>query len=91
MTTVFLIIAIAAVCVALLMLGLSITLIRKGHHIQGEVGENDEMKKRGLKCATTEILEEERALGLLPDDDEARCTPACANDCAVCTEHKEKR
>ena len=87
MTTTFITIAIAAVFTALLILGLSQTLIRKGHHIQGEVGENDEMKKRGLKCATAEILEEERALGLLPDEEDARCTPTCLSDCTTCGEH----
>ena len=75
MTTTFITIAIAAVFTALLILGLSITLIRKGHHI------------RGLKCATAEILEEERALGLLPDEEDARCTPTCLSDCTTCGEH----
>lgn len=90
MTTTLITIAIAAVFTALLIFGLSITLIRKGHHIQSEVGENDEMKKRGLKCATAEILEEERALGLLPEEDDARCTPSCASDCTTCGEHVAK-
>jgi len=89
--TTFITVTIAALFTALLMFGLSITLIRKGHHIQGEVGENDEMKKRGLKCATTEILEEERALGLLPADDDARCTPTCVSDCTTCAEHDKKQ
>lgn len=81
-------ILIAVIFTALLMLGLSITLLRKGHHIQGEVGENDEMKKRGLKCATAEIIEEERALGLLPDEEADRCTPSCSNNCSTCADNK---
>ncbi|MDE7134234.1 MAG: hypothetical protein K2N86_03025 [Rikenellaceae bacterium] len=81
-------ILIAVIFTALLMLGLSITLLRKGHHIQGEVGENDEMKKRGLKCATAEIIEEERALGLLPDEESDRCTPSCSNNCSTCADSK---
>ncbi len=88
MTTI-LTITIAVIFTSLLILGLSITLIRKGHNIQSEVGENDEMKKRGLKCATAEILDEERALGLLPQED---CDKdiACSHSCTTCSEHVNK-
>ena len=90
MTTTLITIAIAAIFTALLILGLSITLIRKGHHIQSEVGDNEEMKRRGLKCATAEILEEERALGLLPDMEDSDCISTCVSDCSTCAEHTEK-
>ncbi|MEF9949859.1 MAG: hypothetical protein RR980_03045 [Mucinivorans sp.] len=42
---------VAIIAVAFLMLALSITQIRKGHDLQGDVGNNDEMKARGLDCA----------------------------------------
>lgn len=42
---------IAAGAVALMMVGLSITLMRKGRNIQGDVGDNDKMKELGLECA----------------------------------------
>lgn len=48
---------IAIGAVALLMVGLSITLMRKGHNIQGDVGENDEMKKLGLRCTIEEMTD----------------------------------
>lgn len=45
---------IAVVALGLFMLGLSITLMRKGRNIQGDVGDNDEMKALGLDCALKE-------------------------------------
>ena len=45
MHPVFLTVIVAVAAVALMVLGLSITQIRKGRDIQSEVGENDEMKK----------------------------------------------
>lgn len=67
-----------------MVLGLSITIIRKGHYMQSEVGDNDAMKKQGLKCATQEIREEERALGLMSEED---CTEGAfcgTQSCATC-------
>lgn len=58
MTTFF----IAAGAVAFFILGLSITLMRKGRHLQGDVGENDDMKRMGLECTTKAALSEEAAL-----------------------------
>ena len=37
--------------VALFMVGLSITLMVKGHHIESEIETNREMRKRGIRCA----------------------------------------
>ena len=37
--------------VALFMVGLSITLMVKGHHIESEIETNREMRKRGICCA----------------------------------------
>lgn len=33
------------------MVGLSITLMVKGHHIESEIETNREMRKRGIRCA----------------------------------------
>lgn len=82
----------AVFVVAFMVLGLSITLMRKGRHMQSEVGENDEMKRRGLKCATQEILEEERELGLLPSDcgDAISCDLGSCNTCTTPDKHKNE-
>lgn len=80
---------ISIIFVAFLVFALSITLIRKGHNIQSEVGENDEMIKRGLKCTSREMIEEEKALGLIPEDCED--TLACgAGHCNTCDTHPKK-
>ena len=55
----FLTIIIAVGAVAIMALGLSITRIRKGRDIQSDVGGNDEMKKRGLGCASHQFRKEE--------------------------------
>ena len=53
---------IAIIAVGFFVLGLSITLIRKGRDLQSDVGSNDEMRKRGLECTSAQIRREEAAL-----------------------------
>lgn len=72
---------IAVGAVALFVLGLSLTLIFKGHHIKGEVGENDEMKKRGLKCAAQEMREDDAALRGEPFDGSGGCATDSCGSC----------
>lgn len=82
MSPTLLVILIAVVSVALLVLGLSITIIRKGRYMQSEVGENDEMKKRGLKCASEEFRKEEAELM------GTECDPltSCGGSCGTCSD-----
>lgn len=61
MPEVVIMIIIAIIAVGMFVLGLSITLIRKGRHIHGDVGSNPEMKKRGLVCTSKQFREEEAA------------------------------
>ncbi len=60
MDTFIVILIITAVSVGLMMLGLSITQIRKGRPIQGDVGSNDDMKRLGLECTAQQFRREER-------------------------------
>lgn len=53
---------IAVGAVALFVVGMSLTIIIKGHYMKSEIGENENMRKRGIKCASQQIREEERAL-----------------------------
>lgn len=53
---------IAIIAVALFVLALSITLIYKGRPMQGDVGDNDDMKRMGLECTSRTALAEEAAL-----------------------------
>ena len=58
-TLVFLI---AAAAVAFFVLGLSLTIIFKGHYMKSEIGDNEHMKARGIDCASRQIRREEAAL-----------------------------
>lgn len=69
---------VAVVAVALFVVGLSITLMRKGRNIQGDVGDNDEMKKLGLECAM-----KEGGVGACHDE----CSKS--EGCATCEDPKE--
>lgn len=62
MNPTILIILISVGVVGFFVLGMSLTLIFKGHHIQSEIGENENMKARGIKCAAQQMRDEERAL-----------------------------
>lgn len=82
MSVFWIVVLISVAAVALMALGLSLTLIFKGHHIKSEIGENENMQRLGIKCAAQQMREEERAyLG------KEGCSPAdgCADgSCATC-------
>lgn len=59
MNTTLLILLISIAALALFVLGLSITIIRKGHPIETDVGSNRDMKQLGLECASAQIRREE--------------------------------
>lgn len=76
---------IAVAAVAFFVLGLSLTLIFKGHHIQSEIGENPHMKERGIQCAAQQMRAEERELkGACGDPLPGECE---GGDCRTCTTH----
>lgn len=64
---------IAVVALGIFMLGLSITLMRKGRNIQGDVGDNTEMKALGLECA----LKEGGVSGCNPDTESCQDGSTC--------------
>lgn len=59
MSSVLLIFLIAVVAVGLFVLGLSITLMRKGHDLESDVGSNRDMKRLGIECASAQLRREE--------------------------------
>ena len=63
------------VFVGLFALGMSLTLIFKGHHIESEISTNPNMKKLGIKCVVEEAREAAGA--------ECGATP-CDSNCASC-------
>ena len=62
------------VFVGLFALGMSLTLIFKGHHIESEISTNPNMRKLGIKCVVEEARE---AAG-------ADCDSPCSGNCAGC-------
>lgn len=89
MSPTLLIVLISIGIVAFFVVGMSLTLIFKGHHIDSEIGDNEHMKQRGIKCAAQQIREEEAALRgeTLSDTD---CDGYGCASCTIgnCAEHK---
>ncbi len=74
-TKIVLVILIAAAFVAFFVLGLSLTLIFKGHHIDSEIATNKNMQRLGIKCAVQESRE----------DTGADCADVgCPGNCSSC-------
>lgn len=74
------VILISILFVGLFVLGLSLTLIIKGHHIDSEISTNKNMQRLGIKCAVQETRE---------DDGSASCSTShtlvgCSGNCAAC-------
>ena len=81
MPTWLIVILCAIAAVALFVLGMSLTLMIKGHHIDSEISTNKEMRKRGIKCAVQESRED--AATDCSDD-------LCSGNCAGCDIEHEK-
>ena len=64
----------------LFVVGLSLTLMIKGHHIDSEIATNRHMRARGITCAVHD------ALGA-PSENSNDCptTPCADKTCASCT------
>ena len=74
--------------VGLFVLGMSLTLIIKGHNIKSEISENEHMRERGLKCAVQQMREEEsdlkgnkRSFTDCPSTGCASCATGTENQC----------
>ncbi|MFI3317988.1 MAG: hypothetical protein SNH88_02240 [Rikenellaceae bacterium] len=62
--------------VALFMVGMSITLMIKGHFIDSEISTNKHMQERGIVCAVQESRQ---------DEEGANCHDlGCHSNCAAC-------
>ena len=87
MSKIILVVAVAVAVVAFFVLALSLTLIFKGRHLEMDVGSNREMRKRGIKCASQQIREEERALRAARNPKGGAVLPEECSEggCASCT------
>ncbi len=52
-------ILVAILLVAVFVVGISLTLILKGHNIRSEIGDNPHMKERGIECAASQMRKDE--------------------------------
>lgn len=57
-TKIIFVILVAIAFVAFFVIGLSLTLIFKGHHIDSEIATNKNMQRLGIKCAVQESRED---------------------------------
>lgn len=72
------VILVAIAAVGLFVLGMSITIIFKGHFIDSEISTNKNMQNLGIKCAVQETRE---------DMGQADCSDGsvgCGGNCAAC-------
>lgn len=75
------IIGISVLAVGFFVLGLSLTLLIKGHHIDSEFSTNKDMQRLGIKCAVQETREMD---GTAACSEEASPLQGCAGNCSAC-------
>jgi hypothetical protein len=78
MGTTGIVIVASIIAVGLFVVGLSLTLIIKGHNIKSEIGENENMRRLGIKCALEESGSTKSA------DCDIKCRPDDTAGCASC-------
>ncbi len=76
--------------VGFFVLGLSLTLILKGHHIDSEISTNKDMQRLGIKCAVQETREADGTASCSDDHALTGCTGNCAACDVEVTERKPK-
>ncbi|MDE5624665.1 MAG: hypothetical protein K2I62_08745 [Alistipes sp.] len=76
----------AAGAVGFFVLGMSLTLMIKGHPIDSEISTNKNMQRLGIKCAVQETREADGTADCAPDT----AQPGCTGNCGACDiQHKE--
>ena len=71
------VVLVAIAAVAFVVVGLSLTLMIKGHHIESEISTNKNMQRLGIKCAVQETREDMAAEDCEEDS-------LCSGNCAGC-------
>ncbi len=71
----------AVAAVGFFVIGMSLTLMIKGHHIESEISTNKNMQKLGIKCAVQETRED---MGMVDCDPSTSSSSACTGNCAAC-------
>lgn len=74
--------------VAFFVVGMSLTLMIKGHHIDSEISTNKNMQRLGIKCAVQETRE---ADGAADCSDVGSPIAGCTGNCGACDiDHKKE-
>lgn len=69
------VILIAIAALTLFVVGLSLTLIFKGHDIDGDISTNENMRRLGIKCPVREAREDLQG----EDCSDSGCSGACSS------------
>ncbi len=73
---------------AFFVVGMSLTLMIKGHWIDSEISTNKNMQRLGIKCAVQETREMD---GTAECSDSGNSLPGCTGNCGACDiEHTAK-
>lgn len=76
------VILISIAALALFVIGMSLTLMIKGHHIDSEISTNKNMQKLGIQCAVQQTRDE---------DGTSSCHDVgCSGNCAGCDIEQER-
>lgn len=73
----------ALLAVGLFVVGMSLTLMIKGHPIDSEISTNENMRRLGIKCAVQETREADGTADCAPD----ASLPGCTGNCGACDIH----
>ena len=66
--------------VALFVVGMSLTLMIKGHHIDSEISTNKNMQRLGIKCAVHETRDADGSAGC----SDTHSAAGCSGNCSAC-------
>ena len=70
----------AILAVGLFVLGMSLTLMSKGHNIDSEISTNKNMQRLGIKCAVHETREADGGAGC----SDTHSAAGCSGNCSAC-------
>ena len=86
MATWFIVLLFSVGAVALFVVGLSLTLIFKGHPIDSEIATNKNMQRLGIKCAVQETREADGRAACSEGSPAKKDGPigGCTGNCSAC-------
>lgn len=80
MSSPLLVVLCTVAAVGLFVVGMSLTLLLKGRHIDSEISTNKNMQRLGIKCAVQETREADGTADCAPSSE----LPGCGGNCGAC-------